>query len=61
MEVASIAIATMKIAAAKLSGIKTASLLSFIGGAAMTVAPQPWLIELRAARLRTAYVSRERG
>jgi hypothetical protein len=37
MEIASIAIATMKIAAAKLSGIKMASLLSFIGGAAMTV------------------------
>lgn len=27
----------MKIAAAKLSGIKTVSLLSFVGGAAMTV------------------------
>ncbi|MGH9969950.1 MAG: NIPSNAP family protein [Pyrinomonadaceae bacterium] len=37
MEVAGIVIATMKIAAAKLSGIKTASLLSFIGGAAMTL------------------------
>ena len=37
MEKVGIAIATMKIAAAKLSGIKTASLLSFIGGAAVTL------------------------
>ena len=37
MEIATIAIATMKIAAANLSGIKTASLLSFIGGAAVTL------------------------
>ena len=35
METISIAIATMKIAVAKLSGIKTLSLLSFIGGAAV--------------------------
>jgi hypothetical protein len=37
METISIAIATMKIAAAKLSGIKTLSLLSFMGGAAVTL------------------------
>ena len=37
METISIAIATMKIAAAKLSGIKTLSLLSFIGGVAVTL------------------------
>lgn len=37
MEAVSIAIATMKLAAAKLSGIKAASLLSFIGGAAVTL------------------------
>ena len=37
MESVSIAIATMKVAAAKLSGIKTLSLLSFIGGAALTL------------------------
>ena len=37
METVSIAIATMKLAAAKLSGIKSASLLSFIGGAAVTL------------------------
>ena len=37
MEIAGIAIATMKIAVAKLSGIKTAALLSFIGGAAMAL------------------------
>ena len=37
METISIAIATMKIAVAKLSGIKTLSLLSFIGGAAVTL------------------------
>jgi hypothetical protein len=35
METISIAIATMKIAVAKLSGITTLSLLSFIGGAAV--------------------------
>jgi len=34
---ASILIATMKVAAVKISGIKTASLLSFIGGAAVTL------------------------
>jgi len=37
METVSIAIATMKLAAAKLFGMKTASLLSFIGGAAVTL------------------------
>ena len=37
MESVGIAIATMKVAAAKLSGIKTWSLLSFIGGAAVTL------------------------
>jgi len=37
METVSIAIATMKIAVAKLSGIKTLSLLSFIGGAAVAL------------------------
>src|SRR5215813_4046945 len=37
MEAASIAMATMKVAAAKLSGVKISSLLSFIGGAAVTV------------------------
>jgi hypothetical protein len=37
METLSIAIATMKFAAAKLSGIKAWSLLSFIGGAAVTL------------------------
>ena len=37
METVSLSIATMKLAAAKLSGIKTASLLSFIGGAAVTL------------------------
>ncbi len=37
MVTTSIALATLKVAAAKLSGIKTASLLSFIGGAAMTL------------------------
>ena len=37
MESVSIAIATMKVAAAKLSGLKTLSLLSFIGGAALTL------------------------
>jgi hypothetical protein len=37
MEIVSIAIATMKVAAAKLSGLKAASLLSFIGGAAVTL------------------------
>jgi len=37
METISIAIATMKIAVAKLSGITTLSLLSFIGGAAVTL------------------------
>ena len=37
METISIAIATMKIAAAKLSAIKAMSLLSFIGGVAVTL------------------------
>jgi hypothetical protein len=37
MQTVSIAIATMKVAAAKLSGIKAWSLLSFIGGAAMAL------------------------
>ena len=37
METISIAVATMKVAAAKLTGIKTLSLLSFIGGAVMTL------------------------
>ena len=37
METVSITIATMKIAVAKLAGIKTLSLLSFIGGVAMTL------------------------
>jgi len=37
MEAASIAMATMKVAAAKLSGVKISSLLSFIGGAAVTL------------------------
>jgi hypothetical protein len=37
MEPASIAIATMKVALGKLSGIKAWSLLSFIGGVAMTL------------------------
>jgi len=37
METIGIAIATMKIAAAKLGGIKTLSLLSFIGGVAVTL------------------------
>ena len=37
METVRIAIATMKVGAAKLSGIKAWSLLSFIGGAAMTL------------------------
>ena len=37
METVSIAIATMKIAAAKLSGMKATALLSFIGGAAVTL------------------------
>jgi hypothetical protein len=37
METISIAIATMKMVAAKLSGIKTLSLLSFIGGVAVTI------------------------
>jgi NIPSNAP len=37
METISIAIATMKVAAAKLSGIKAWSLLWFIGGAAVTL------------------------
>jgi hypothetical protein len=37
MEIAGIAMATMKIAVTKLSGIKAASLLSFIGGAAVTL------------------------
>jgi len=37
METVSIAIATMKIAAARLIGIKTLSLLSFIGGVAVTL------------------------
>ena len=37
METIGIAIATMKVAAAKLSGIKTLSLLSFIGGVAVTL------------------------
>lgn len=38
MEIARIAIATMKIAAAKLSGMKIWCLLAFIGGAAVTLA-----------------------
>ncbi len=37
MVTTSIALATIKVLAAKLSGIKTASLLSFIGGAAVTL------------------------
>jgi hypothetical protein len=37
METIGIAIATMKVAAANLSGIKTLSLLSFIGGIAVTL------------------------
>jgi hypothetical protein len=37
MESIGIVIAGMKVAAAKLSGIKTLSLLSFIGGAAVTI------------------------
>ena len=37
MQTVSIAIATMKIAVAKLAGIKTLSLLSFIGGVAVTL------------------------
>ena len=37
METASIAIAIVKVAAAKLSGMKISSLLSFIGGAAVTL------------------------
>src|SRR2546428_13722849 len=37
MEPASIAIATMKVALAKLGGIKAWSLLSFIGGVAVTL------------------------
>ena len=37
MQTASITIATMKIAVAKLAGIKTLSLLSFIGGVAVTL------------------------
>src|SRR4030095_5873461 len=37
METISMAIATMKVAAAKLSGIKATSLLWFIGGAAVTL------------------------
>ena len=37
MEPVSVAIATMKLAVAKLSGIKAWSLLSFIGGAAVTL------------------------
>ena len=37
METVSITIATMKIAVAKLAGIKTLSLLSFIGGVAVTL------------------------
>src|ERR1044072_1636709 len=37
METISIALATMKIAMTKLSGIKILSLLSFIGGAAVTL------------------------
>jgi hypothetical protein len=37
METVSIAIATMKVAAAKLSAITTASLLAFIGGVAVTL------------------------
>ena len=51
----SIALATIKVLAAKLSGIKTASLLSFMGGAAVTLGlshlggstPPPHLYELR--------------
>ena len=37
METVSITIATMKIAVAKLAGIKTLSLLSFLGGVAVTL------------------------
>lgn len=37
MELMSIAIATIKVAAAKLSGIKTVSILSLIGGAVITM------------------------
>src|SRR5262245_14372064 len=37
METVSIALATMKVAAAKLGGVKIASLLSFIGGGAMAL------------------------
>ncbi|HXU39004.1 MAG TPA: NIPSNAP family protein [Blastocatellia bacterium] len=37
METVSLAIATLKLAAAKLSGMKTASLLSFIAGGAVTL------------------------
>ena len=37
MEALVIALATIKIAAVKLTGIKTASLLSFIGGAVVTL------------------------
>jgi hypothetical protein len=37
METVNIAIATMKVAAAKLSGMKATALLSFIGGAAVTL------------------------
>ena len=37
MVTAGIVLATLKVAAAKLTGIKTASVLSFIGGAAMTL------------------------
>jgi len=37
METVSVALTTMKIAAAKLSGLSTSSILSFIGGAAVTL------------------------
>jgi len=47
METVSITIATMKIAVAKLAGIKTLSLLSFLGG-----------VENIATCVRAAYVSR---
>lgn len=55
MEIVSIAVASMKIAAAKLSGIQATALLSFIGGAAVTLgfnnlggaAPAQHVYELR--------------
>ena len=51
MEIASVALATVEIAAAKLSGVQMASLLSFISGAAV----KPQLANAKTAAKKSEF------